>query len=81
MVEDRKDDILTIDQTAQLLKVSSRTVYDLVSEERVPGKIFAKKVGRSWRILRREIDNFLSEEKGSFYQMTFNQTGSKIKSG
>ncbi len=81
MVEENKNDILTIDQTAQLLKVSSRTIYNLVSEERIPGKIFAKKVGRSWRIVRREIDTFLSEEKGSFYQMTLNQIESKIKSG
>ena len=46
MAENSKDDILIIDQAAQLLQVSSRTVYDLVSDERVPGKIFAKKVGR-----------------------------------
>ena len=70
MVENSKDDILTIDQAAQLLKVSSKTVYDLVSEERAPGKIFARKVGRSWRIMRKEIDSFLSEEKGSSYQMS-----------
>ena len=80
MVEDRKDDILTTNQTAQLLKVSSRTVYNLVSEERIPGKIFTKKVGRSWRIMRREIDNFLSEGKGSSYQMSLNQAESSKKS-
>jgi len=73
MIENSKDDILTIDQAAQLLKVSSKTVYDLVSAERTPGKIFAKKVGRSWRIMRKEIDSFLSEEKGSSYQMSLKQ--------
>jgi len=70
MVENSKDDILTIDQAAQLLKVSSKTVYELVSNEGEPGKIFARKVGRSWRITRKEIDNFLSERKGSSYQMS-----------
>ena len=70
MAEENKDEILTIDQTAKLLKVSSRIVYDLVSQERVPGKIFAKKVGRSWRILWREIERYLSEEPGTVYQMT-----------
>jgi predicted DNA-binding transcriptional regulator AlpA len=45
MVEDKKDDILTINQTAQLLKVSPSTVYDFVSDERILGKIIAKKVG------------------------------------
>jgi len=76
MPEENKDEILTIEQCAQLLKISSRTVYDLVSAERIPGKIFAKKVGRSWRILRREVDRYLSEEPGSVYQMTL---GPKIQ--
>ena len=67
MTTDNKDDVLTIDQCAELLKVSTRTVYDLVSDERIPGKIFAKKVGRSWRILRSEIERFLSEERGGAY--------------
>ena len=70
MVENNKNNILTIDQAAELLKVSNYTVYQLVSAERIPGKIFAKKVGRSWRIIRKEIDDFLSEEKGSSYQMS-----------
>ena len=73
MAEELKKDILTIEQTAKLLEVSTRTIYDLVSEERTPGKIFAKKVGRSWRIMRKEIDSFLSEEKGSSYQMSLKQ--------
>ena len=62
MVENIKDDILTINQAAQLLKVSPSTVYDLVSDEGAPGKIFAKKVGHSWRILRKEIYRYLNEE-------------------
>lgn len=72
MPEENKDEILTIEQCAQLLKISPRTVYDLVSAERQPGKIFGKKVGRSWRILRREVERYLSEEPGTVYQMAFN---------
>jgi len=67
MPEENKDEILTIEQCAQLLKISPRTVYDLVSAERQPGKIFAKKVGRSWRILHREIERYMSEEPGTVY--------------
>lgn len=74
---DSKDDIFTIEKCADFLMVSTRTIYDLVSDERIPGKIFAKKVGRSWRILRSEIERFLSEEKGSSYQMKINQTNRK----
>ncbi len=79
MAEDLKKDILTIKKTAKLLEVSSRTIYDLISAERIPGKIFGKKVGRSWRIMRKEIDAFLSEEKNPFHQMSLNQKGTKIK--
>jgi excisionase family DNA binding protein len=73
MPEENKDEILTINQCAQLLKISSRTVYELVSADRQPGKIFAKKVGRSWRILRREVERYMSEEPGETYQMTLTQ--------
>jgi excisionase family DNA binding protein len=73
MPEDNKDDILTIEQCAQLLKVSTRTIYELISNNKEPDKIFANKVGRSWRILRSEVDNFLLREKGSSYQMKINQ--------
>jgi excisionase family DNA binding protein len=67
MSVDINNEILTIDQAAALLKVGNRTVYNLLSDERIPGKIFAKKVGRSWRILRSEIERFLSEERGGAY--------------
>lgn len=68
-VEDRKEEILTIVECAELLKVSPRLIYDLVSEERAPGKIFAKKVGRSWRIHRKEVEAYLLQEPGSTFQM------------
>ena len=70
MVENNQDAILSIGEAAELLKVSTFTIYNLVSDERIPGKIFAKKVGRSWRIMRKEIDNFLSEEPAVFQQMS-----------
>ena len=73
MAVDSNNDILTIDQAAELLKVGNRTIYKLLSDERQPGKIFAKKVGRTWRILRPEIERFLSEERGGIYQLTINQ--------
>jgi len=68
--EEKFDEILTINECAKLLKVSPWLIYELVSEERVPGKIFAKKVGRSWRIHRKEIEAYLLQEPGSTFQMT-----------
>jgi excisionase family DNA binding protein len=66
----RKEEILTINECAEFLKVSPRLIYDLVSEERVHGKIFAKKVGRSWRILRKEVEAYLLQEQSGPYQIT-----------
>ena len=77
MAVDINSDILTVDQAAELLKVGNRTIYKLLSDERQPGKIFAKKVGRTWRILRSEIEKFLSEERGGAYQMSINQANKK----
>jgi excisionase family DNA binding protein len=73
MVTDNKDDVLTIEQCADILKVSTHTVYGLVSPERRPDKIFARKVGRSWRILRSEVERFLTEEPKGAYQMKISQ--------
>jgi excisionase family DNA binding protein len=72
MADETKDQILTIEESAKLLKVNLWTVYVLVSETKAPGKIFAKKVDRSWRIKREEIDQFLSEEPSGFDQISLN---------
>ena len=73
MTVDGNNDILTIEQAAQLLKVGNRTIYNLLSDERRPDKIFARKVGRSWRILRSEVERFLTEEPRGAYQMKISQ--------
>ena len=67
--EEKFDEVLTINECAKLLKVSPWLIYNLVSQERAPGKIFAKKVGRSWRIHKKEVEAFLLEEEGAPYQM------------
>lgn len=68
--EEKFDEILTINECARLLKVSPWLIYDLVSQERAPGKIFAKKVGRSWRIHKKEVEAFLLKEESTPFQMT-----------
>ena len=57
-----KDEILTAQEAADLLKVHVKTVYSLVSEKREPDKIFARKVGREWRIKREEVMRYLNQE-------------------
>lgn len=50
-METTNSDILTVDETAELLKIPRSSVYKLAQE----GKIPAQKVGRHWRFYRPNI--------------------------
>lgn len=54
-----RDDILTIREVAEYLKVTERTLYRLAQE----GKIPAFKVGASWRFKRADIDAWIEAQK------------------
>jgi len=50
------DEILTVKQAAEYLKVSDRSIHKLILDM----KLHAYKVGlRSWRIKKKDIDAFL----------------------
>jgi len=49
------EDILTIDELSEYLKVSKSTLYKLVREGGVP----SQKVGRHWRFKKSAIDEWL----------------------
>ena len=70
-----KKDILSLTECAQLLGISKRTMYSLISQEREPGKIFGRKVARKWRIHRNEVERFLTEEPSLSYQLTLKPEG------
>ncbi len=53
------NEIMTISQVAKYLQISEITTYRLVQE----GKIPAFKVGRSWRIKREDINEFIEKQK------------------
>ena len=59
-MQEEVSDVLTIEECADLLKVSPRTIYKLVTASRDPDKIRARKVGRAWRIWREEVERFLN---------------------
>ncbi|MHB9036886.1 MAG: acetate--CoA ligase [Armatimonadota bacterium] len=50
------ENILTIDEAADYLKVSKSTLYKLLQSDRIP----AKKLGRRWRFSRKDLDLWLS---------------------
>ena len=52
------EDILTIREVADYLKVTERTLYRLVQD----GKLPAFKVGNSWRFRREDLERWISEQ-------------------
>jgi len=53
------DDILTIKELSQYLKLAEKTAYRLVSDGKIPGF----KVGGSWRFRKSEIDFWIKEQE------------------
>lgn len=58
--ETQKDDqIMTINDVAEYLKISEVTTYKLVQD----GKIPAFKIGRHWRVKRDDLSEFIEKLK------------------
>jgi excisionase family DNA binding protein len=49
------DEILTIREVAELLKINEKTAYRLAADGKIPGF----KVGGSWRFERQEITSWI----------------------
>jgi len=57
-MEEKVNDILTIDEAAELLRIPRSTVYKLAQQDRIP----AQKVGRQWRFHRRTLEKWIAGE-------------------
>ena len=53
------DEIMTVKQLAEYLKLNYQTVYKKVQKGEIP----SSKIGRGWRFQKTVIDRWLSEEK------------------
>ncbi len=51
------DDVMTLKQVADYLKVSQITIHRLIQRRVLPGV----KIGRQWRFFRRNIEHILRE--------------------
>ncbi|ENU2906514.1 MULTISPECIES: helix-turn-helix domain-containing protein [Gammaproteobacteria] len=52
------DDIFTIREVTQYLKLNEKTTYRLTAEGKLPGF----KVGGSWRFRRAEVDKWIDDK-------------------
>ncbi|MHB8276043.1 MAG: helix-turn-helix domain-containing protein [Candidatus Humimicrobiaceae bacterium] len=57
----QEGDVLNAIEVRRILKISEPTLRKILSQKREPGKIFGKKVGRSWKILREDVYRYLKE--------------------
>lgn len=53
-----EDDIITIKEVADYLKLKEKTAYALVARGEIPGF----KVGGSWRFRKSEIEKWISQQ-------------------
>jgi len=58
------NEYLTIDQVAELLNVSAKTIRRLVRRSELPGF----KVGGQWRIKRADIDEWVAAQKRTAHE-------------
>ncbi|CDU01612.1 methylation-associated defense system helix-turn-helix domain-containing protein MAD1 [Vibrio coralliirubri] len=54
------DQILTLQEVAEYLKLAEKTAYRLASEGKLPGF----KVGGAWRFKREDLEAWIEEQKG-----------------
>ena len=54
----KRDDIMTMDELAEYLKISKSTLYKLAQQGQVPGQ----KVGKHWRFHKEAIDRWLDRQ-------------------
>lgn len=51
------DEVMSIGELAEYLKISRSTLYKLVQEGRLPGQ----KLGKRWRFHKKAIDDWLTQ--------------------
>lgn len=57
--ESERPDYLNVEETADLLRVSTQTVYNMIKNGRLKGTKF----GREWRFLRENIESLIQHER------------------
>lgn len=54
-----KDEVLTLAELSEYLKIPRSTLYRLVRQGQIPGR----KVGRAWRFHRATIERWLQDQR------------------
>lgn len=54
--DEKRPDVLNVDEVADLLRVTNQSVYNMIKD----GRLRATKIGREWRFNRKDIKSILS---------------------
>ena len=54
----KNDDIMTIKELANYLKIAEKSAYRFASEKKIPGF----QIGNAWRFSKKEIDAWIEKE-------------------
>ncbi len=54
--DEQKPDVLNLTEVADLLRVTSQTIYNMIKD----GRLKAYKFGREWRFFRKEVEAFMT---------------------
>ena len=54
-----KNDIMTMKELADYLKIAEKTAYRFASDKKIPGF----KVGNAWRFRKSEVDNWIKKQE------------------
>ncbi len=57
--QNHEDEIMTVTDVADYLKISEVTTYKFVQEGKIPGF----KIGRHWRVKRCDLAEFIEKQK------------------
>ena len=71
--EDERPDYLNVEETADLLRVSTQTVYNMIKSGRLKGTKF----GREWRFLRKNLESLIQPDQAIAARNTSTQNYEK----
>ena len=71
--EDERPDYLNVEETADLLRVSTQTVYNMIKSGRLKGPKF----GREWRFLRKNLESLIQPDQAIAARNTSTQNYEK----
>ncbi len=60
VIVEKRDEVMTMDELAEYLKISKSTLYKLAQANKSPGQ----KIGKRWRFHKEAVDRWVQNDPG-----------------